>query len=183
MFLSVVHERAVETIDAYRERFEATIGATPRLTSDPYHRAVWTHVFCNAKGQPTKSDRPTWDFDAVTKRREPISVPWLFREIATADESFEYDFLYGAFGSDIVHSGPFSLGPTQRAMNRDSFTLQSLPIGQYCTIALAVSNSAMLLVLESLAEFLGLDLSNDLQPLKAHSKADVQPSSEEGDEL
>src|SRR6266404_2552912 len=85
-------------------------GSFPRPDSQvsfsPYHRAVWTHVFRQKNGNPTKSDRPTWDFDGVTCKGEPASVKKLFREIAGSEESFEYDVLYGALGSDIVHSGP-----------------------------------------------------------------------------
>jgi hypothetical protein len=40
-----------------------------------------------------------------------------------------------------------------------------------CTIALASSNVAMLLVLDSLTEYLELGLSAELWPLKAKSKA------------
>jgi hypothetical protein len=48
-----------------------------------------------------------------------------------------------------------------------------------CTIALASSNVAMFLVLDSLTEYLGLDLSAELGPLKAKSKADPYARTQE----
>lgn len=172
MFLSVVHERVVETIERHKGRF-ISAGADPKVSSDAYHRAIRTLVFVDTKGRPTKSDRPTWDFDRVTGAGQPVNVAKLFREVAGAQESFEYDVLYGALGSDIVHSGPFSLAHTLQALDgRQTFLLRPIPVIDLCTIALASSNTAMFLVLDSLTEYLGLDLSADLDPLKAKSKVD-----------
>jgi hypothetical protein len=97
MFMSVQHERIVATIDRHSDRFMAA-GATPQVASDPYHLAIWTHVFGG-----TKSHRPTWQFDRVTRKGEAVSVHGVFREIADAKHSFEHDVPYGALGSDIVH--------------------------------------------------------------------------------
>lgn len=172
MFLSVVHERVVETIERHKGRF-ISAGADPKVSSEAYHRAIRTHVFVDTKRRPTRSDRATWDFDRVTGAGQPVNVAQLFREVASASESFEYDMLYGAFGSDIVHSGPFSLAHTLRAMDgRKTFLLRPTPNIDLCTIALASSNTAMFLVLDSLTEYLGLDLSADLEPLKAKSQVD-----------
>ncbi|MBI2828128.1 MAG: hypothetical protein HYX77_02500 [Acidobacteria bacterium] len=102
-----------------------------------------------------------------------MSVNDLFLEIAGGTQSFEHDVLYGAIGSDIVHTGPFSLKRTLQAIgNRNTFILQPTPIAEPCTIALASSNVAMFLVLDSLTQSLGLDLSRELAPLKARSQAD-----------
>jgi len=103
MFLSVVHERVVETIERHKGRF-ISAGADPKVSSDAYHRPVRTLVFVDKRGRPTKSDRPTWDFDRVTGAGQPVSVGQLFREVAGAQKSFEYDVLYGALGGDIVHA-------------------------------------------------------------------------------
>jgi hypothetical protein len=56
--------------------------------------------------------------------------------------------------------------------SRLTFVLEPTPVREMCTIALALSNAAMFLALDSLTEYLGLDLSADLEPLKAKSNAD-----------
>lgn len=171
MFTSVVHERIVDTVQRHRQRFVAA-GFDGNLESDPYHRAVWRHVFCQKNGLPTKSDRPTWQFDPTTRKGEPVSVKQLFQEVGGADDSFEYDVLYGALGSDIVHSGPFSLSRTLRSLGARTFKLQPTPVVDLCTIALASSNSAMLLVLEALSQYTGIDLGPELDKFKARLKTD-----------
>jgi uncharacterized protein DUF5677 len=166
MFMSVEHERIVGTIDRHEDRFIAA-GATWEVKSDPYHRAISKHVFGDKK-----SHRPTWEFDRMTGKGAAVSVHDVFREIADGKHSFEHDVLYGVLGSDIVHSGPFSLSRIQHAIgNRPTFVLQPMPVSDMCSIALASSNAAMFLVLDSLTEYLGLDLSAELAPLKATSKA------------
>lgn len=180
MFTSVQHERVAATLQRYTERFAAA-GATTDVTSDPYHRAVWSATFRDEKGKPTRSDRPTWEFDDATKQGKPLRVSELFREIAAGTHSYEYDVMYGAIGSDIVHSGPFSLTHTFQGMgSRPTFFLEPMAVRQMCTIALALSNSAMFLVIDSLTEYLGLDLSAELEPLKATSNADPYSNSTEG---
>ena len=52
------------------------------------------------------------------------------------------------------------------------FLLRPVLINDLCTIALALSNTAMFLVLDSLTEYLDLDLSADLDPLKWKSQVD-----------
>lgn len=43
--------------------------------------------------------------------------------------------MYGAIGSDIVHSGPFSLTHTlQRMGSRRTFLLEPMPVHEMCTI-------------------------------------------------
>ena len=54
-----------------------------------------------------------------------------------------------------------------------------MAVREMCTIALALSNSAMFLVIDSLTEYLGLDLSAELEPLKATSNADPYPNAHE----
>jgi hypothetical protein len=171
MFTSVQHERVVATLQRHADRFAAA-GATTDIAFEPYHRAVWSVTFRDEKGRPTRSERPTWEFDDTTKQGKPFKVSELFREIAGGAHSYEYDVMYGAIGSDIVHSGPFSLTRTlQRTERRPTFLLKPMPVREMCTIALALSNSAMFLVLDSLTEYLGLDLSAELEPLKANSNA------------
>lgn len=77
--------------------------------------------------------------------------------------------LYGAIGRDVVHSGPFSLTPMLREMGeaRRTLWLRPAPNNQLCGIALGSSNSAMFLVLDSLTQYVGLDLSAELAPMKA----------------
>jgi hypothetical protein len=166
MFTSVQHERIAATVERHKARCTAD-GAAVDVLPDPYHQAVWEHVFRDERGRRTKSDRPTWEFDC-TGTGTPVSVRGVFQEITEAKNSFEHDILYGALGSAIVHSGPFSLLSIQRMMSdAETFVLRSIPIPDLCTIALASSNTAMFLVLDSLTEYLGLDLSNELGKLKA----------------
>lgn len=176
LFLSVAHERIVETIKRHADRFIAA-GAESLPESDPYHHDIWTHIFRDRKGNPTKSERPTWDFNDETRTGKPASVGDMFREIAKISEedeapSFEYDVLYGAMGSDVVHSGPFHALRMHRLMGNGRFFLRPEPMIDYRTIALASSNSAMFLVLDAYSQFIGLDLKTDLDALKAESKVD-----------
>jgi hypothetical protein len=109
-----------------------------------------------------------WDANPGTGRFEPVSVYEIFREIADGTHSFEHDVLYGALGSDIVHSGPLSLSRIVRGLgDRRTFELKPMPVSDMCSIALAASNTAMFLVLDSLTQYLGLDLSAEMDPLKA----------------
>ena len=180
MFTSVQHERVAATLQRHGERFAAA-GATTDVASDPYDRAIWCVTFRDEKGRPTRSERPTWEFDDTTKQGKAFKVSDLFREIAGGAHSYEYDVMYGAIGSDIVHSGPFSLTHTlQRMGNRSTFLLEPMPVREMCTIGLALSNAAMFLVLDSLTEYLGLDLSAELEPLKAKSNADPYSNGEDG---
>lgn len=167
MFLSVGHERAVAMINRQRARLIAS-GADVAPSSDDYHRAVWDHTFKEKNG-PTKSDRPTWSFDLSSGKGEPVRIKAMFEEIAQAG-SFEYEVLYGAFGSEIVHSGPFGLGRTLRSLG-ERFVLRVATSSELCTIALSVSNAAMYLVLDSLTQYIGLDLTAELAPMKASAAA------------
>lgn len=170
LFLSVAHERIVETINRHRKRF-AQAGAGAEVDSSSYHQAVWRTVFQDSKGKPTRSDRPTWNFDD-TRASEPVSVKAMFQEIA-GEHSFEHDVLYGALGSDIVHSGPFSLARIEQTLvDKKTFTLGPCPSRELCTIALASSNTAMFLVLDSLTQYIGLNLSAELDPLRKQAATD-----------
>lgn len=179
MFLSVLHERVAITVARHEPRFRVA-GAVAEVGSNPYHRSVWAHVFQDEKGRPTTIDRPTWEFDRAKGKGQPVFVRGLFREITDTNNSYEYDVLYGALGSDIVHSGPFGLLSIQRLMGkRDTFVLKPMPDPELCTIALATSNTAMFLVLDTLTQYLGLDLSAEMEPLKATWHADPDASTDE----
>src|SRR5712692_9919286 len=84
MFLSVIHERVVETVKRHGERF----GSDSTVSSSPYYRAVWNHTFRDQRGAPTTRERPTWEFDQTTGKLEPVSVKKMFKEIAGGTESF-----------------------------------------------------------------------------------------------
>jgi hypothetical protein len=178
MFMSVQHERTARMIDRHKARFTAA-GADALIVSDRYHQAVWAHTFRDHKGQKTKTHRPTWEFDRSRAAGYPLSVHDLFREIAEDDISFEYDILYGALGSDIVHSGPFSLLTIQRQIgDRKTFLLRPMPDADKRVIALATSNVAMVLVLDSLTEYIGLDISCELSRLKQDAQGDPEDRTE-----
>lgn len=167
MFTSVLHEQAVATIAQFRERFRSA-GADPSVDSDPYHRAVSECLFSG-----TKDDRATWAFSPEKGVLRRVSVKQIFTEV-TGDSSFEYEMLY-SMGSDIVHSGPFSLTRTlQHGLKRRTFMLQALPVEDGRTIALAVSNAAMLLVLASFDEYVGLGLAEELETLRVESRKDPE---------
>ena len=168
MFTSVQHERIVATFERHSARF-VSAGETLQMASNADHRAIWTQVFKD-RDRPTTSYRPTWEFDRDTGRGKAVTVHDIFKELADAPHSFEHDVLYGALGSDIVHSGPFSLSRIMAMTNR-KFVLRPMPVRDLCTIALASSNTAMLLVLDSFTQFLGLDLSNEITSLKEEAKA------------
>jgi len=97
----------------------------------------------------------------------------MFDEIKDSKDlfSFEYQMMYGALGSDIIHSGPFSLTRTvTTVLDRSMFVLRPAPSPDLCTLALGMSNAAMFLVLDSLNEFVGLGLSEELNALKAENQ-------------
>jgi hypothetical protein len=181
LFTSVQHERGAATINRQQARLGFAGKTAENMASSAYHRAICTHVFRDAKGKPTKSDRPTWEFDRTNLTGTPVSVRDLFREITDIDQSFEHEVLYGAIGSDVVHSGPLSLTRIlQLMLGRETFILQPMPLHEMCTLSLAASNIAMLLVLASLAEYLGLDLAAELDAIKA--AFNVSPSATDDEE-
>lgn len=165
LFTSVVYERIITLFDRFRDRYQSACGELD-MESDAYHRAIATHVFGN-----TRSDRPTWEFSRATGKRSRIRVEEMFLEIAGSEYSYEYEVLYGALGSDVVHSGPFSLTRMLAALRkRATFVLDVAASDEYCPIALAVSNIAMLLVLDTLNEYVGLGLAEVLERLKADNQ-------------
>lgn len=167
MFISVQAERVVQTVHRHHDRFIAS-GAESEPKSDPFHRGVWKYVFGDKR-----SYRPTWELDRATGKVEPVTVHDVFKEIAGGQPSFEHDVLYGAIGSDVVHSGPYSLSRILALMGeQQTFVLKPMPAVEACTIALASSNTAMFLVLDSLTQYVGLDLSVELGKLKAQAQAD-----------
>lgn len=167
LFTSVMHERTVAVGERFRSRFSAA-GADWQVTTDPYHHSVARHVF----GDP-RDDRPTRELndDGILN---PVFVKRMFEVVTGMPESYEYLVFYAALGSDIVHSGPFSLsGPTALLEQRNIAILKPMPDPGNCTIALAMGNSAMVLVLDSLNEFLGLGLSDELAALKVEHQKDL----------
>lgn len=188
MFMSVVHEHIVALVERFRDRFVAA-GADSQLTSDPYHRAVAEHVF----GNPN-NDRPTWKFgesESGERRKRKrkakgiqVTVKEMFEEIAEGGrDSFEHEVLYGSLGSDMVHSGPFSLAHGVATLLKESTCfLGPLPRADTRIIALAISNTAMLLVLDSLNEYSGLGLENDIAALKQESQRDPAKEARDGGE-
>ena len=55
---------------------------------------------------------------------------------------------------------------------QQTFVLKPMPAVEACSIALASSNTAMFLVLDSLTQYVGLDLSVELGKLKAQAQGD-----------
>jgi hypothetical protein len=91
----------------------------------------------------------------------------MFQEVADSQLSFEHEVLYGALGSDVVHSGPFSLGRIREQLRRRGYiSAKPMPLATGRTIALAASNVAMLLVLDTLNEYAGLGLGDEIQAVK-----------------
>ena len=99
----------------------------------------------------------------------------IFREIADATHSFEHDVLYGALGSDILHSGPFSLAGTVRSMGgRQTFVLSDAH-----SVTVPCSGLEQLVVLALTFYQIWPHLSAELAPLKAKWKSDPYVSTEE----
>jgi hypothetical protein len=168
VFTSVAHERVVATLGRFRDRFVAA-GAADLPKSDPYQRAVAEQLFGGIS-----EERPTWNLrDNGTLVR--VSVKKMFEDVTYSEQSYEHQIMYGALGSELVHSGPFSLATAITALEERGITfLQSMPNPDKCTIALATSNSAMFLVLDSLNEYVGLGLGDDLAALKAENPKDPE---------
>lgn len=166
LFTSVAHERVVATLERFRGRFVAA-GAEELPQSDPYHHAVAEKLFGGIS-----EERPTWELrDDGTLVR--VSVRRMFADVTYTEHSYEYQIMYGALGSEIVHSGPFSLGTAITALEERGISfLEPMPNPDKCTIALAMSNAAMFLVLDSLNEYIGLNLSDELAALKAENQKD-----------
>jgi hypothetical protein len=159
-----MNERAVAAFARFRDRFVGA-GVDAILGSKSYDQDVARHVFGNAR-----ADRPTWAFDRRTQEGRQVSVKRIFEELVDekGEPSFEYEMVYGAIGSDLVHSGPFSVTRIMANIsNKSTFSLQVAPMRRGCFMALVISNVAMILVLEALNQFVHLGLNDVLSELKA----------------
>jgi hypothetical protein len=92
----------------------------------------------------------------------------MFRDVMEKPEpearTFEYDLMYH-LGSEVVHTGPHSLsGLLSRIMARQTFFLEPLH-SDTRLMALAISNVAMLVVLRTAGEYIGLGLESDLEAI------------------
>ena len=136
-------------------------------------------TFRDEKGRPTRSERPTWEFDDATKQGKAVKGERAFREIAGGAHSYEYDVMYGAIGSDIVHSGPFSLTHTFQGWVVVQRSFSSRWLSRRCARSRWHLAMGDVLGVDSFTEYLGLDLSAELEPLKAASNADPYPNAHE----
>jgi len=165
LFTSALHEKNVKTMKWFRSEFPHFFDSDEELLqSDPSHRALTEAVF---RGH---DDSWAWFPDpnkpGTLKR---ITVRQMFRDVmektdATA-QTVEYDVMY-SHGSDIIHTGPHSLaGLLSRVATSKKFFLESLHSADLRLVALAVSNAAMLVVLRTADEYIGLDLESDIEAI------------------
>jgi hypothetical protein len=165
LFAAVLHERFSDNFaHFYSDRDEVRDWAKSR--SDPFARAVWHQVFGG------KHD--TWayfpDPDKPNKLRK-TTIKSMFSE-ADADSGpasrytgFIYDVAY-ARGSQFIHSGPLSVDsviPSVRSHRH--FFLSTMPSPMHRLEALHVSNVAMVFVLDSLNDYIGLGLSDRIKAI------------------
>jgi hypothetical protein len=158
LFFSVIRKRGFEK----PEHFYRALAEREDFGRDPYDRAIAEHVF---------DDRlDTWAyFPNPSKPGEltRVSIRKIFEQITDNARPVEYE-MYCTMGSDEVHSTPMSLaGILGRIRSRDTFILQPILSDDVSVLALAISNSAMLLVLDSFNEYAGLGLDTDLNAIKA----------------
>jgi hypothetical protein len=162
LFMSVLQERGVETIRRVLDQ-RPHLDTGERFKSDPYHRTVAASVF--------DDHHDTWAYFPDPRRRgelRRVTIREMFQEVTGEDDPIDYRLLYHGFGSQAVHSGPFSLAHILAVLLRnDCFLLDVIGSADAVALALGVSNGAMLMALEALDEYAGLSLSHELEPIAA----------------
>jgi hypothetical protein len=174
VFASVIRERGVRKL----QRFDSGRSALHR--SNPYDQAIAEHVFGD------KHD--TWSYFPSKAARgglDRVTIARMFEEVAGKSEPEEYALWY-SMGSDEIHSSPLSLTPYLVALNgRSTFVLDTPPWQSdehLPAVALAMSNSAMLLVLDALNQYARAGLENKIDRVKAFMRESppVTPSQASG---
>jgi len=165
LFTSALHERGVETLDHFRSESPHLFDEDeePRR-SDPGHRAVTEAVFLG------RDDTWAWFPDPDKPGRlKRITVAQMFRDVMEKTDpkarTIEYDVIYH-LGSQVIHTAPFGLGGLlARLKASKTFFLQPLHSTDSRLVALAISNVAMIVVLKTADEYIGLDLEADLEEI------------------
>ncbi len=171
LFTSALHERGVETLEHFRSEFPHLFDEDEEPTqSDPSHRAVTEAVFHD------RDDTWAWfpDPDKPGKLKK-ITVAQMFRDVMEKTDpnarTIEYDVMYH-LGSQVIHTAPFSLrGLLARVRASKTFFLEPLHSTDSRLMALAISNVAMIVVLKTADDYIGLDLEADLEEIVEASRA------------
>jgi hypothetical protein len=160
LFVSALHERAVSTMNELRSALPHLFDDEP-MESDPGDRGVAEAVF---------KDDHTWAWlpDDAGKLKK-ITIAQMFRDVMEKRDrgaiTVEYDVMYH-LGSQEVHTGPYSLGYLLSTLwKSQTFFLEPRHAETSCLIPLAISNIAMLAVLNTVDEYVGLDLEEDLKAI------------------
>jgi hypothetical protein len=164
LFASALHERVVEALQYHRTQFPDLSVEDDAPESDPAYRAVAQAVF--------QGWDDTWarfpDPDKPGKLKK-VTVAQMFRDVVEKADprarTFEYDMMYH-MGSEHIHTGPHSLSYIlARVKESQTVFIEPLHAVDSRLTALAVSNVAMLSVLNIVDEYVGLDLEAELQAI------------------
>lgn len=160
LFGAVLHERLVQIVKTfYNNKSELLNMARDR--SDPYARAIAQLVFGG------KND--TWAyFPHPTKpgKLSRVTIKQMFTELQEdGGGAFAYEVPY-ANGSQFVHSGPLSIRSlVPYVLSLDRFTLRPVPRDDRREEAMSISNVGMLVALDALNDYIGLDLAEPIQEI------------------
>jgi hypothetical protein len=95
----------------------------------------------------------------------------VMEKTAPKARTLEYDVMYH-LGSQVIHTAPFGLsGLLARVKASKTFFVESLHSTDSRLMALAISNVAMIVVLKTADEYIGLDLEADLEEIVEASRA------------
>jgi hypothetical protein len=161
LFVSALRERNVRTMTELRAALPHVFDGREPVESDPRHRATADAVF---------GDDHTWAWfpnDAGTLTK--TSIAQMFRDVMERVDrravTVEYDLMYH-LGSQEIHSGPYALSYLLAGLkDSQAFFLEPRHAESSRVIALAISNIAMLAVLNTVDDYVGLDMEKDLQAI------------------
>ena len=155
LFSSVLHERTisliVEHFTHHPELVEEVVSH-----SDPYHVAIARTVFGGHEN--------TWAYFPSEKsgKLRHVQIAEMFQE---SSGGFAYAGPY-AMASQFIHSGPQSLeGIVSHLLETRFFQLRVASSPRMAALALSDSNVAMLLALDALNDYIGLDLGGRVKEI------------------
>jgi len=140
------------------------------VRSDPGHRAITEAVF--------RDHDDTWawfpDPEKPAKLKK-VTVAQMFRDVMEKTgpkaRTIEYDVMYH-LGSQVIHTAPYGLGGMlARLKESKTFFVRPLHSTNSRPRALAISNVAMMVVLRTADEYIGLGLSADLSEIVEADRA------------
>jgi hypothetical protein len=163
LFTSVLRERTKANVRRFYAEFDWFDSGNS--VSDPYHAAVAESVF--------QGYDDSWAYfpdPEKPSRLKRVSMRAMLEEIIDKKRPFEYEVMY-RMGNDRIHTSPFGIANLLGAVTaRTAFFLDVIQSRDPCVVALSVSNSLMLVVLQTVSHYVGLDLEPDIEDIHEATK-------------